>query len=288
MSNRIDWEKIKEDYYLCKDNISLKDFSKKHKVKYSTLRSRKNREKWDDVATSDATKESDVATKNNKKKQKKKIEYQKEIEQLENANLTDKQRLFCIHYVKCFNATKAYQKAYNCRYNSAMVEGFKHLRNPKIVEEIEELKKNKFNRAMLSEDDLFQKYIDIAFSDITDYTSFGITEVPALTNEGIPILDEKGNQMMKKYSYVEFKESNEVDGTIISEVSQGKNGVKIKLEDKMKALQWLSDRMDLMPTQAKERMEIEKIKIYGEEEEFEDDGFIEALKSQINEVWEDD
>lgn len=37
----------------------------------------------------------------------------------------------------------------------------------------------------------------------------------------------------------------------------------------------------------KEKMEIEKTKIYGENEEFEDDGFIEALKGQISEVWED-
>lgn len=66
MARKIDWEEIKKDYLLCKDDMSLKEFSEKHNVKYSTLRSRKNREKWDDVATGDATKNNDVATQKNK------------------------------------------------------------------------------------------------------------------------------------------------------------------------------------------------------------------------------
>ena len=33
---------------------------------------------------------------------------------IENTELTEKQRLFCIYYIQCFNATKAYQKAYEC------------------------------------------------------------------------------------------------------------------------------------------------------------------------------
>ena len=32
---------------------------------------------------------------------------------------------------------------------------------------------------------------------------------------------------------------------VVSEVSKGKDGVKVKLADRMKALQWLSDHMDL-------------------------------------------
>lgn len=37
----------------------------------------------------------------------------------------------------------------------------------------------------------------------------------------------------------------------------------------------------------KEKLELEKVKIQGEDEEYEDDGFIEALKGQVSEVWED-
>lgn len=55
---------------------------------------------------------------------------------IENPELTDKQRLFCIYYVRCFNATKAYQKVYKCSYETAMVEGSKCLRKPKIKKQV--------------------------------------------------------------------------------------------------------------------------------------------------------
>lgn len=39
---------------------------------------------------------------------------------------------------------------------------------------------------------------------------------------------------------------------------------------------------------AKEKFEFEKIRSQGEDEEYEDDGFLEALRGQISEVWEDE
>lgn len=49
---------------------------------------------------------------------------------------------FCLYFVKCFNATRAYLKAYNCSYSTAAVEGCRLLKNPKIKEMIDILKKN--------------------------------------------------------------------------------------------------------------------------------------------------
>lgn len=51
---------------------------------------------------------------------------------------------------------------------------------------------------------------------------------------------------------------NNTDGTLISEVSKGKDGAKIKLADRMKALQWISDHMDLATE--KQRAEIALLK----------------------------
>ena len=97
---------------------------------------------------------------------------------------------------------------------------------------------------MLSEDDIFQKYIDIAFADIGDYLKFGQEEqkVWSMNEDGSfkPVIDpETGEQKIRKYNFVNLNESEEVDTTIISEVLEGKDGVKIKLHDKMKALEWL-------------------------------------------------
>lgn len=130
--------------------------------------------------------------KNNERSEKKKTNssgknesVESEVKQIiENPDLTDKQRLFCVYYSRCFNATKAYQKAYGCSYETAMVEGSSHLRNPKIKSEILKLKQERLNREFLSEADIFQKYMDIAFADITDYVEFGIEEEPVMSMYG--------------------------------------------------------------------------------------------------------
>ena len=75
---------------------------------------------------------------------------------------------------------------------------------------------------------------------------------------------------MIEVNYVDFKDSNEIDGTIISEVSQGKNGVSIKLHDKMKALQWLSDHMNIATDKQKAELEVLKSKIVNNEKSKED------------------
>ncbi|NFC47366.1 terminase [Clostridium botulinum] len=254
-----DWNLIKEEYLKLNGNVKLKELAEKYGVKYSTLRSRKNREDWDseinkNVATKSATQQKNVATENKNKNNNKEPIAEEVKEVLENTELTDKQRLFCIYYIKYFNATKAYQKAYHSSYAVANVEGYRLLVKPSIKKEIDNLKKIKLNRAMLSPDDVFQKYIDIAFADISDYVTFGRKEIEVDK-------DEDNNHVIVEVNYVDFKESSEVDGTIISEVSQGKNGVSVKLQDKMKALQWLSDRLDLLPTETKIKLDNERAKV---------------------------
>lgn len=96
---------------------------------------------------------------------------------MENLELTDKQRLFCLHYVRCFNATKAYQKAYGCSYDTAASIGYRLLENDGVRDEIMRLKQSRLNRELLDEHDIFQKYMDIAFADITDYVEFGREEI---------------------------------------------------------------------------------------------------------------
>jgi len=222
-------------------------------VPEGTVRSWKNRYHWGNFNATlqkEKRKERNVAKKRERQKTK---AVMKEVEAvIQNPDLTDKQQLFCISYVRCFNATKAYQKAYGCEYATAMVEGSKLLKKPKIKEQILSLKWERLNREFLSETDIFQKYMDIAFADFTDFAVFGKKEVK--------YIDKQGNEQTIEKSFVDLKESSEVDGTLISEISQGKNGVKIKLADRMKALQWLTDHMDLATEEQKARIALLKAK----------------------------
>ena len=90
-----------------------------------------------------------------------------------NQELTDKQKLFCIYLSKTFNATSAYQKAYGCSYAAALTNGPRMLGNARIADEIQRLKKERYAQALLSPEDIFQKYMDIAFADICDYMRWG-------------------------------------------------------------------------------------------------------------------
>lgn len=196
---------------------------------------------------------------------------------MKNPDLNDKQRLFCLYYSRSFNATRSYQKAYECSYSTAMAEGCKSLKNPKIKNEIIQLKEERYSQAILKPEDIFQKYMDIAFSDITDYLEFGREEVQVMSAFG-PVYekDEESGEnipVTKILNTVRFRESHEVDGSIISEVKQGKDGASIKLADRMKALDWLADHMDMATAEQSARIEklkAETIRITGEDAEIED------------------
>lgn len=173
------------------------------------------------------------------------VELQKEdIETLMNDDLTEKEQLFCIYYVRSFNTTSSYQKAYKCAYMTAAVNGSKLLKKAKIKAEIMRLKQERCQREMLTQEDIFQKWMDIAFADITDYLEFKQEE----------IIDDEGNTHL--VNRLKFKDSTEVDGTLISEVKQGKDGASIKLPDRLKALQWLSDHMHFATEEQKAKLEL--------------------------------
>lgn len=259
-------------------------------VPEGTVRSWKNRYNWDD--------KSNATLQNKKRNVAKKINTKNKAAEdavnqvMENTDLTDKQRLFCVLYVRSFNATKAYQKAYRCSYETAMVEGWNTLRNPKIRDEISRLKQNRLNREMLDEHDIFQKYMDIAFADITDFVEFGREKVPVMGAFGpVEVKDPDTGEkvpLMQEINTIRFRDSSEVDGSLISEVKQGKSGASVKLADRMKALEWLAAHMDLATEEQRAKISLMKLKAGGaEEEELPDDGFLEALKGSAASDWEE-
>ncbi|WP_272492798.1 MULTISPECIES: terminase small subunit [Peribacillus] len=279
----MNWENIRIEYE--SSNLTLKDLAEKHDIKLGTLKSRKSREGWSrDATKKDATIKKD-ATKGAKEATIKTKQVKVKEIIVEWDELTDKQSLFCLYYVKSFNATQAMIKA-GYAPSSAHVEGHRLLRKPKIASEIKRIKSDMAQGVFIDAMDVLNKYIKIAFSDITDYLTFGRKEIEVG-------LDEDGEPVMAEVNHVDFKNSDAIDGSIIAEVKQGKEGVSIKLEDKMKALDKLSLYFDLFPDKFKREIESEKLKlaqrrVNGEdEEEYEDDGFLEALDGK-DVVWDEE
>lgn len=261
-----------------------------------TVRRWKSTYKWDKKDTERSEKKSERSLKNNERSDKKERAIESEVKQvMKNPELTDKQRLFCMYYIRSFNATKAYQKAYECSYETAGSNGYALLQNTAIITEIQRLKRERLNREFFSESDIFQKYMDIAFSDITDYLTFGTEEVPVIGASGLvevkdPNTGEK-KPLTKIVNVVRFKPSAEIDGTILAEVKQGKDGASIKLADRMKALDWLAAHMDLATAEQKAKIaqinaQTERLKQDNEQEELADDGFLQALEGNAAADWE--
>lgn len=270
---------------LYRQGVLLKDIAAQLNVPAGTVRRWKSTYKWED---------SERSVKNNERSDKKTLKERAvnaDVESVnENAELTEKQRLFCMFYVRCFNATKAYQKAYQCDYLTARSHGYELLLNVVIKTEIQRLKQSRLNRELLDESDIFQKYMDIAFADVTDFVEFGQDEEYVIGPYGVVEIkdSETGEKkpLTQKINTVRFKESKDVDGTLISEIKNGRNGASIKLADRMRALDWLADHMDLATDEQKARIAALKMKSAPDEPEETDTSYVDALKALVDKAWD--
>lgn len=225
-------EQIERAQELYRQGMKLVDIAAELGRPEGTIRRWKSTYGWDNERSENKSERSD---KKSERSVRKKTSQEKPVEEeiklaAENGDLTDKQRLFCILYVKSFNATKAYQKAYGCDYQTAMANGSRMLRNAKVKDEILSLKQNRMNRELLSEEDIFQKYMDIAFADVTDFVEI-------------------------KDGYATVLDGDAIDGTIVNEVKMGKFGATLKLNDRMQALKWLSEHLDQATEEQKKKLE---------------------------------
>lgn len=287
-------KKYDKAYQLYKTGMKLVEIASQLNLPPGTVRRWKSTYKWDSERSDNKSERSD------KKKNVHNKPIAKEVKQvLDNSDLTDKQRLFCLYYSKSFNATQSYLKAYKCSYETAMVNGSELLRNTKVRDEVYRLKELKMQQIAIGEEDMVEFHMRVAFSDIGDYVTFGQEEVPIMTMFG-PLKDEKGNEVTKIINKVKLNESANVDTQLIKEIKEGKDGVGIKLLDRCKSLDWL-DRYFLMNPMDqhkveydKRKLEIELIKAEAQvkasepEQSENNSNFLDALNSTAKDVWSDE
>jgi phage terminase small subunit len=211
--------------------------------------------------------------------------------------LTDKQRLFCLYYIQNFNATMAYQKAFQCSYDVAHANSYRMMANDGIKREIRRLKSEKKKSIMLSKDDILERYMRIAFADMTDFVEWGRIKVPVIGQFGPVTINNpetgKKEPLMQEVNNIRFKESDIVDGGLVCQIKQGRDGASIKLEDRQKALEWLANYFEMNPMNKhkkeydNKKLDMELRKIGQEDNQELDDGFLEALNAEAGKVWDD-
>jgi phage terminase small subunit len=254
---------------------SLTEFAERKKISYDLLRKefKKLGYKNGHHGTESGQIQPDKITGQNKEPDKKTLPPKKSPvggRQHDENGLTAQQKLFVSEYLLDFNATRAAIAAgYSKR--SAYSTGWDLIRKPAIQQELQRQTEGDISRLGLTRERQLLEYMRIAYANVGEYVEFGQREVPVMGPFG-PIYEGKGKNkkpVMKVVNYIDFKSSEEVDSTLIGEVKQGKEGVSIKLHDKMKALGKLDKYLDLLPDHHRRRIEEEKLKIDRERLELE-------------------
>ena len=106
--------------------------------------------------------------------------------------LNKKQELFCLEYLKDFNATRAYKEVYKVKQKTAEVQGCKMLSNPKVSDYLKNKAEEKLKKADVSAERVIQSLVEVA--------NRCMQKVPVMTKWGIQaieiIKDENGNEQL--------------------------------------------------------------------------------------------
>ena len=244
------------DYEL---GMKYKDIAEKYGVSFNTVKSWRSRYGWIRKG----------AKKGCTKKQKRvhqKTPTGAAIEQLNDSDLSDKQKAFVLEYLRLYNATQAYINTYGVTYKVATVNGPRLLGNARIKEEIKRIREAKLKELAIEPLDLIEDVAKEAKADIGNYLNFGSWpeklverkktkktfkddkghELSTNVVEDKPVLDADGKQVTIHHSYLYFKDKDQVDTSLIKKITKGKDGATIELYDKTKArdklLEWLKEQ----------------------------------------------
>lgn len=149
--------------------------------------------------------------------------------------LTAKQNKFVEGVVSGLSQSEAYRQAYevkNMKPETIKVKASNLAKQDNVRVTIEQKQKELADKAIWRREQALKALAKIATADIKDYLSFETVDVEVGTNEST------GKPIIAKMQQVTIKNSDEVDGSLIQEVSTGKGGVfKYKLQDKIKAIE---------------------------------------------------
>lgn len=228
------WENAEQDYNA---GMKYKDIADKYGVTINTVKSWKRRYEW--VRNKSAPPQKSVHTKSKKGAPKNEVE--QVIDELADSELTDKQKSFVLEFVRLSNATQAYINAYDSTYNIARVNGSRMLTNANIQKAIATLRKAKMHDLSIDTFDLIQDLAKEARADIGNFLDFGNYDVIETDMNKDVQLDINNEPIVNHRSWVQFKDKDKVDTSLIKNISMGKDGPKIELFDRDKARKQLLD-----------------------------------------------
>ena len=146
--------------------------------------------------------------------------------------LTVKQQRFVDEYLIDLNATQAAIRAGYSQKTARQI-GNRMLTNVDIQAATSKRMGERSNRLEITQDMVLKELVKIGFSDIRKVVRWGETQVRMVDGE------DDGPEDMVPYHGLALIDSSEIDDSIagaIAEVSQSRDGLKVKLHDKKGAL----------------------------------------------------
>lgn len=221
------WELAELDYVA---GMKYREIAEKYGVSINTVKSWKVRHSWDRKGngprkrTNAHKMRTKARAQEAREREERDEEKRKAMQTLVKVDkINERQRLFALYYFQTHNATASYQRAYGCARAAASASAYKLLRNPAIAAAIREMQADRDATLLLTAGDVVDLYMRIAFADYGDFVSV-------------------------KDGRMTTKNIDEVDGQLIDSVSPTKDGVIVKLADRMKALRWLASYFELNPS----------------------------------------
>lgn len=157
--------------------------------------------------------------------------------------LSPKEKRFVEEYLIDLNATKAAERA-GAPSNSAKQRGYELLQKPDVAAAIEEAQRARSDRTKVTQDMVLQELARVAFASLADVTNWGVKEVAiGYDDEGRRLAAEDIGMAVKveyvPQPFVEPVDRDELMPEVraaVAEVSLGREGFKIKMHDKIGAL----------------------------------------------------
>ncbi|MGJ0848653.1 terminase small subunit [Tissierella praeacuta] len=176
---------------------------------------------------------------------------------MENVRLTNNQKIFCDEYLIDLNATRAYKVAYkSCKKDeTARANSSRLLTNANIKNYIDKKMKEREKRTEITQDFVLQELAKIARAKGSDFGK--VTVKTGYRN----ILNENGEVIGKEpfeYQTVEMFNTDDIPldkQAAIAGIKMGANGIEVKLNDKVKALELIGRHLGMFT---------EKLEVKGE------------------------
>ncbi|WP_241123054.1 terminase small subunit [Achromobacter xylosoxidans] len=156
--------------------------------------------------------------------------------------LTDKQRRFVDEYLVDLNATQAAIRA-GYSEKTAYSIGNENLSKPDIAEAIQEAQAERSKRTDITQDMVLRELAKIGFSDIRKVVRWGRTELRVAGAD-----EDAATEVHHGLALIGADEIDDATAAAISEISEGREGLKVKFHDKRGALVDIGRHLGMFPS----------------------------------------